>query len=66
MSDPAIDPELALTPGSPRAIREGCKCSADYNDDGRGRWHGRSITYWITSDCPMHSDFHRGKAGGDL
>ncbi len=49
-------PDLALTPGAPRAKASGCLCPAWDNGHGRGAFHDVSgvMLYVIREDCPMH------------
>lgn len=38
-------------PGSPEAVKLGCKCPVLDNSHGAGRGDG---TWWINGACPMH------------
>ena len=54
---------LALTPGAPRAVNEGCLCPILDNAHGRGC--GSNTTgplYVIREDCPLHGDERRDPA----
>lgn len=57
--------EIALTPGAPRAKREGCLCPAIDNGHGTGCGYlddnGQS-TFWIREDCPLHGSIKRAAA----
>lgn len=47
-----------VTPGSPDAISNGCKCPATLNNDGDGIVHeygSLNNLYYVNSHCPIHS-----------
>lgn len=51
-------PPLALTPGAPRAVAEGCICPRMDNGHGRGAGglaDDGTPLYWITDGCPLHA-----------
>jgi hypothetical protein len=58
-----FNPELALTPGSPRAIGDGCTCPRMDNANGRGFPVGGKTEYWIDGDCPLHASFRLVESG---
>ena len=43
-------------PGSPEAIKQGCKCPRMDNANGRGAWgsQGEDAIFWIAPSCPLH------------
>lgn len=51
---PTGDPETPrLNPGSPEAIRSGCRCPVMDNNHGRG-WMGLSELFVYSYNCPLH------------
>jgi hypothetical protein len=40
-------------PGSPEAVKQGCKCSVLDNRGGKGIRDDRE-EYWINGGCPLH------------
>ena len=47
-------------PGTPMAVVQGCACSIYKNHDGAGEPinDGANRRWYISRDCPMHSDFY--------
>lgn len=47
-----------LTPGSDRAVLEGCRCPVVDNSYGRGRETGRysSPVFVVNESCPLHGE----------
>ena len=43
----------APAPGSPEAVKAGCKCPVLDNNNGRGI---DGELYWINVCCPLHGD----------
>lgn len=41
------------SPGSPKAVSNGCKCPVLDNARGAGIGDG---TYWISEKCPIHNN----------
>jgi hypothetical protein len=51
------DNEKKPNPGSPEAIKRGCKCPV--LDNGHGRGHlgdGEQFGWWTHLDCPLHGE----------
>jgi NAD-dependent dihydropyrimidine dehydrogenase PreA subunit len=47
------------TPGSPKAIKNGCICAIMDNRYGEGfRYNTMEPHFWITGGCPVHSAGH--------
>lgn len=46
----------ALPPGSPEAVRCGCKCDAMANAFGEGAGKGSDDKpmFWYSAECPLH------------
>lgn len=42
-----------MTPGSPDAVKAGCKCAIGDNGNGAG-YMGQEGVFWINGDCPLH------------
>jgi len=59
MSEVAIAEEYPTPPppGSDDAIKLGCRCAIMDNNHGRGAYivDGNPV-FWISGDCPIHSD----------
>lgn len=43
-----------LNPGSPEAVKAGCRCPVIDNHYGKGVPYGDSVEYWMTEECPLH------------
>lgn len=41
-------------PGSPEAVKMGCRCPVLDNGHGWGSMYGEG-TFWIVQNCPVHS-----------
>ena len=42
-------------PGSPEAMKLGCKCPVLDNAHGRGfPWGGNEPSFWVNEECPLH------------
>lgn len=56
MSVTPFNPDLALTPGAPRAVVMGCLCPVETNEHGQGiqGTRGKHARYWIHDHCPLH------------
>lgn len=56
MSATPFNPDLALTPGAPRAVAMGCVCPVETNEGGQGiqGTHGKDARYWVHDHCPLH------------
>ena len=47
-------------PGSPEAIKLGCRCPVLDNAHGAGRGgDGEAFGWWISGDCPVHAMLDR-------
>lgn len=48
--------DITGNPGSPDAIKRGCRCPIIDNGHGHGAngTSGPEAEFWINSDCPMH------------
>ena len=53
-TDRPFNPELAMTPGAPRAIEKGCLCPQIDNYHGKGIPVNGKFEYWINGLCPLH------------
>lgn len=51
---------MTLNPGSPEAVKQGCKCPVMDNHYGKGILYNGRIEFWISEECPLH-----GKKGSD-
>lgn len=50
-----------LTPGSPEALRKGCTCPSEQNQDGQGTFNvvraDPSTTHYLVEEgCPLHGN----------
>lgn len=46
-------------PGSPEAVRNGCRCAQTDNHYGKGRYgDGVIYGYYINLECPLHKPKH--------
>jgi len=45
-------------PGSPEAVKQGCKCPILDNANGRGAYgsSGDDAVFWIAESCPLHAN----------
>ena len=47
---------MTPNPGSPEAVKAGCKCPVLDNGHGKGGVWGIEGAYWINVCCPLHGD----------
>lgn len=46
-----------MNPGSPEAIKAGCKCPVMDNANGKGiPWGADGPIFWIDPDCKLHAN----------
>jgi len=51
------DCDTDTTPGSPHAVKLGCKCPMNDNHYGRGiDWGDGEPLFFMSYDCPLHGD----------
>jgi hypothetical protein len=43
-------------PGSPEAVKIGCKCAVFDNHYGKGFPYGGETCFYINDNCPVHGD----------
>lgn len=45
-----------MTPGSPDAVKAGCRCPVLDNNRGRGAYRDADgvSQFWMSGDCPLH------------
>lgn len=48
-------------PGSPEAVKQGCKCPVDDNHQGAGVPYSDGNCWWTVRDCPLHGSADDGK-----
>lgn len=51
--------KMATIPGSPEAVKYGCKCPVMDNANGKGAGTGKSgePMFWYSAECPLHHHF---------